>query len=325
MSGASSPGLTRPSETSTAARTAPQPGVAEHEDHGRAQLVDGEGQAGHVGRLGHVAGHPAHEELADAAVEHQLRGDPRVGAGEHGDVGRLPVGEVVAELDAAVGVQRAARGEPGVPLLEARQRLIGRRRPGEDRGSGSDMAPIVGATLAGGASRRCQNDPMASVLDALDDSLTDVDRRPAGVLRRHRADAAAATSTCRRRATTRSACSARTRVAYLDLTGSGNETIAHLRQNGRITIMFCAFDGTAADPPPLRHRPSRAPVTTRWGELAPRFELLPGARAIITLDIDRIAAPAATRCRSWRSSASAAPCSSGRAARTTRTWWPTGR
>jgi len=34
-----------------------------------------------------------------------------------------------------------------------------------------------------------------------------------------------------------------TKVAYLDLTGSGAETIAHLRENGRITLMFCAFDG----------------------------------------------------------------------------------
>ena len=32
-------------------------------------------------------------------------------------------------------------------------------------------------------------------------------------------------------------------VAYLDLTGSGVETIAHLRENGRLTIMFCAFEG----------------------------------------------------------------------------------
>src|ERR1700694_5206763 len=32
-------------------------------------------------------------------------------------------------------------------------------------------------------------------------------------------------------------------VAYLDLTGSGIETAAHLRQNGRITLMFCSFDG----------------------------------------------------------------------------------
>lgn len=33
------------------------------------------------------------------------------------------------------------------------------------------------------------------------------------------------------------------RVAYLDLTGSGNETSAHLLENGRITFMFCAFEG----------------------------------------------------------------------------------
>src|SRR6187549_967027 len=32
-------------------------------------------------------------------------------------------------------------------------------------------------------------------------------------------------------------------VAYLDLTGSGIETVAHLRENGRITILFCAFEG----------------------------------------------------------------------------------
>jgi len=32
-------------------------------------------------------------------------------------------------------------------------------------------------------------------------------------------------------------------VAYLDLTGSGNETAAHLRANGRLTLMFCAFEG----------------------------------------------------------------------------------
>src|SRR3954468_516244 len=34
-----------------------------------------------------------------------------------------------------------------------------------------------------------------------------------------------------------------TTVAYLDLTGSGIETVAHIRENGRLTIMFCAFDG----------------------------------------------------------------------------------
>ena len=34
-----------------------------------------------------------------------------------------------------------------------------------------------------------------------------------------------------------------TTVAYLDLTGSGVETVAHLRENGRVTVMFCAFEG----------------------------------------------------------------------------------
>ena len=38
-------------------------------------------------------------------------------------------------------------------------------------------------------------------------------------------------------------------IAYLDLTGSGVETIAHLKENGRITIMMCAFEG----PPNLYH------------------------------------------------------------------------
>ena len=37
-----------------------------------------------------------------------------------------------------------------------------------------------------------------------------------------------------------------THVAYLDLVGSGVETIAHLRENGRIVVMFCAFDGPPA-------------------------------------------------------------------------------
>ncbi len=53
-------------------------------------------------------------------------------------------------------------------------------------------------------------------------------------------------------------------VAYLDLTGSGVETIAHLRENGRMTIMFCAFEGAprivrlyGARP---HHRARRRPV-----------------------------------------------------------------
>ena len=63
------------------------------------------------------------------------------------------------------------------------------------------------------------------------------------------------------------------RVAYLDLTGSGNETSAHLKQNGRITFMFCAFDG----PPNIvrLYGSGRVilPEMSEWDEFAPLFPL----------------------------------------------------
>ena len=79
-----------------------------------------------------------------------------------------------------------------------------------------------------------------------------------------------------------------TEVAYLDLTGSGAETIAHTRENGRITLMFCAFAG-----PPLILRifgtGEAHPVgSPRFEELVSRFERLPGTRAIITVAIERV-------------------------------------
>jgi Pyridoxamine 5'-phosphate oxidase len=77
-------------------------------------------------------------------------------------------------------------------------------------------------------------------------------------------------------------------VAYLDLTGSGNETSAHLRENGRITFMFCAFGG-----PPLILRlygqgETVLPGSARWDELQPLFAAYPGARQIIVARIDRV-------------------------------------
>lgn len=77
-------------------------------------------------------------------------------------------------------------------------------------------------------------------------------------------------------------------VAYLDLTGSGVETVAHLRDNGRLTVMFCAFEGR---PRILRlYGTGRVvlPGSTEWDEWAPRFELHPGARAIICLAVDEV-------------------------------------
>lgn len=79
-------------------------------------------------------------------------------------------------------------------------------------------------------------------------------------------------------------------VAYLDLVGSGNETSAHLRDNGRITFMFCAFDGP---PNILRlYGTGRAiiPGAPGWDELAQTFAPrdFTGARQIIAADITRV-------------------------------------
>jgi hypothetical protein len=78
-------------------------------------------------------------------------------------------------------------------------------------------------------------------------------------------------------------------VAYLDLTGSGIETVAHLRQNGRITIMFCAFEGR---PLILRlYGQGRVvePGDPDWDGLIARFPEYPGARSVILVVVDRIA------------------------------------
>jgi Pyridoxamine 5'-phosphate oxidase len=79
------------------------------------------------------------------------------------------------------------------------------------------------------------------------------------------------------------------RVAYLDLTGSGAETIAHVRENGRLTMMFCAFDG----PPRIVRLHGRGSVVALhdpgYAELAGGFPDRRGARAVIVLDVERIA------------------------------------
>jgi hypothetical protein len=79
-----------------------------------------------------------------------------------------------------------------------------------------------------------------------------------------------------------------TRVAYLDLTGSGNETAAHLLENARITFMFCSFSGP---PRILRlYGSGRAvlPGTDEWKTVRPLFGEFPGERQIIIADISRI-------------------------------------
>jgi hypothetical protein len=75
-------------------------------------------------------------------------------------------------------------------------------------------------------------------------------------------------------------------VAYLDLTGSGAETAAHVMENQRLTIMFCAFSG----PPKILRLYCRARVITRvsqeWPSLIKRFPSHPGQRQVIVGDIE---------------------------------------
>ena len=79
-----------------------------------------------------------------------------------------------------------------------------------------------------------------------------------------------------------------TKVGYLDIVGSGNETSAHLLENGRITFMFCAFDG----PPKILRLYGRGrtvlPGDTEWEELSKQFTILPATRQIIVADIFKV-------------------------------------
>lgn len=78
------------------------------------------------------------------------------------------------------------------------------------------------------------------------------------------------------------------RVVWLNLTGSGNETAAHLLDTNRMTLMFCAFEG---DPLILRlYGQARIfhPRDTEWHELIQLFPPIAGARQIIDLRIDLV-------------------------------------
>ncbi len=78
------------------------------------------------------------------------------------------------------------------------------------------------------------------------------------------------------------------RVLWLNLTGSGNETAAHLREQPRITLMFCAFEG---DPLILRlYGQGRAlhPRDAEWNTLLPLFPEMRGSRQIVDVTIDLV-------------------------------------
>ncbi|WP_107669064.1 pyridoxamine 5'-phosphate oxidase family protein [Cyanothece sp. BG0011] len=80
-------------------------------------------------------------------------------------------------------------------------------------------------------------------------------------------------------------CLDKQRVAYLDLTGSGNETAAHLEENGRMTIMFCSF---SENPLILRlygQGKVMRPRDEQWSQFYPQFPTYEGARQIIILTL----------------------------------------
>lgn len=79
------------------------------------------------------------------------------------------------------------------------------------------------------------------------------------------------------------------RLAYLDMTGSGNESAAHLADNGRLTLMFCAFED---EPLILRVYGKGRSVLPRhpeWSQLRPLFgNPRPGERQIFDLEIESV-------------------------------------
>ena len=78
------------------------------------------------------------------------------------------------------------------------------------------------------------------------------------------------------------------RVAYMDFISSGNETSAHTLENGRITFMFCSFEG----PPNILRFYGKGftvlPDTEGWELYAPHFTIYPASRQIIVADIDMV-------------------------------------
>ncbi|RUS95404.1 pyridoxamine 5'-phosphate oxidase [Trichormus variabilis SAG 1403-4b] len=78
------------------------------------------------------------------------------------------------------------------------------------------------------------------------------------------------------------------RVGYLDVTGSGNETSAHLQENGRITFMFCAFQEPASILRLYGQGKTILPNSPEWNSLYSLFSPVPGTRQIIVADIERV-------------------------------------
>lgn len=78
------------------------------------------------------------------------------------------------------------------------------------------------------------------------------------------------------------------RIAWLNLTGSGNETAAHVGQQDRMTLMFCAFEGNPMILRVYGHARAIHHTDAEWPELLALFDPVPGARQILELNIDLV-------------------------------------
>ncbi len=79
-----------------------------------------------------------------------------------------------------------------------------------------------------------------------------------------------------------------TRIVWLNLTGSGNETAAHLRDINRMTLMFCAFDGDALILRVYGTATVLHPHDTGWDEAVAQFPPMAGSRQIFNMTIDMV-------------------------------------
>ena len=79
-----------------------------------------------------------------------------------------------------------------------------------------------------------------------------------------------------------------TRLAYLDLTGSGNETAAHILQCNRITLMVCSFTRSAMILRIYGKARSVQPGDDEWDALLAQFPEIPGTRQIFVIEVETV-------------------------------------
>ena len=78
------------------------------------------------------------------------------------------------------------------------------------------------------------------------------------------------------------------RIVWLNLTGSGNETAVHVNENDRMTLMFCAFEGSPMILRVYGHANILHPRDSGWSELGPLFPPSVGARQLVEVEIDLV-------------------------------------